>query len=78
MLRSKHPLTVSVVAFLAGLVAAPYVKPLMRFALTKSVRAALKAKQIAAEATEDIQDIVAEASAPSTGSVSDATSSKKP
>lgn len=56
-----------VVTFVAGIVSAPYVKPLLRMAVKASVGGALRAKRVAAGAAEELQDIVAEASA-ATGS----------
>ncbi len=52
-----------VVPFLAGLAVAPFVKPRLRFAVKTSVEVALQVKTVAAGAAEELQDIVAEASA---------------
>ncbi|MGH2732143.1 MAG: DUF5132 domain-containing protein [Actinomycetota bacterium] len=49
--------------FLIGLVSAPLVKPLVRGAVKATVGLALRLKQLAAEASEEFQDIAAEASA---------------
>lgn len=61
---ARVPLKTSiVVTFVAGIVSAPYVKPVLRMAIKATVGGALKAKKFAASATEELQDIVAEASA---------------
>jgi hypothetical protein len=67
MAKSRVPVkTGIVVTFVAGIVSAPYVKPALRFAIKATVGAALRAKKVAVGAAEELQDIVAEASA-STG-----------
>ena len=66
MPNSRVPVkTTVVVSFVAGIVSAPYLKPLARRAVKASVGAALRAKRFAEGAAEELQDIVAEASAPS-------------
>jgi hypothetical protein len=64
MAQRKVPLKTSiVVTFVAGIVSAPYVKPLLRMAVKASVGGAIRARRLAAGAAEELQDIVAEASA---------------
>jgi hypothetical protein len=54
------------VAFLVGLFAAPLIPKILKPALREAVKAgtglAIQAKRVAAEVTEDVQDIVAETS----------------
>lgn len=66
MSKTRVPIkTGLVVSFVAGIVSAPYVKPLFRKAVKVTVGGAIRAKRVAAEAAEELQDIVAEASAAS-------------
>jgi hypothetical protein len=55
------------VVFLVGVVAAPLMpkilKPVLRGAIKAGTDLTIKAKRVAAEVTEDVQDIVAETSA---------------
>ena len=61
MAKSRFPLTTIVVTFFAGIVSAPYVKPLFRAAVKATVVAGIRAKQVAATTAEELQDIAAEA-----------------
>jgi Protein of unknown function (DUF5132) len=63
MPQARVPLTGIVVTFVAGIVSAPYVKPVLRMAIRATVGGAIRARKFAASATEELQDIVAEASA---------------
>jgi hypothetical protein len=62
------------IAFLFGIVAAPLVPKVMKPVLRQAVKAgagfAFQAKRIAAEVSEDVQDIVAETSAKEGGTKS--------
>jgi len=54
-----------VISFVAGIVSAPYFKPLARRLVRASVGVALQMKRVAAGAAEEFQDIMAEANAAS-------------
>jgi hypothetical protein len=62
MPRHQSPFKL-VVPFLAGIVAAAFVKPLLRATAKTTVGVALRARKLAAETVEELQDIAAEASA---------------
>jgi hypothetical protein len=56
----SRPITIVLAPFVAGIAAAPYVKPLLQRAFLASVGASIRLRTMAAEAVSDYQDLLAE------------------
>ena len=67
-----RPVVIAVVPFVAGVIAAPHVKPMFRSALRASVGAGLRLRVLAEEAAADYQDLAAEARADANERLGDA------